>query len=113
MGTSHSVYVANNSGQDIYVMASLNPDWAIVDIGLLAYGVEEIKGVDMAAELPETLATLRDLYDFLNIARKLLIGMAATGSRPGEAALALINAFKRTAIKISNGDCKDVEKIVS
>jgi len=56
MGTSQSVYMANGSGQDIYVMASLNPDWAIVDvivdIGLLLVGVAEIKGVIMAAELP-------------------------------------------------------------
>jgi hypothetical protein len=27
----HSVYMENANGQDIYVMASLNPEWAIVD----------------------------------------------------------------------------------
>ncbi|KAI0884571.1 uncharacterized protein GGS22DRAFT_144192 [Annulohypoxylon maeteangense] len=114
MGISHSVYMANGSGQDIYVMASLNPEWAIVDfivdIGLLYVGVEEIKGVVMAAELPETLATFRDLYEFLNIARKLIMGMIAAGTRPGEAAMALLDAFKKTSIRIPYDEYKDVER---
>lgn len=113
MGLSHSVYLANDSGQDIYVMASLNPDWAIadfiVDIGLLAYGVSEIRAVVAAAELPAELKTLRDLYEFVKISGTLLGGMVATGSRPGEAALAVLDAFKKTAVCIPAGEYKDVE----
>ncbi|KAK4233256.1 hypothetical protein C8A03DRAFT_39049 [Achaetomium macrosporum] len=114
MGLSHSVYMANDSSRDIHVMASLNPDWALVDfavdIGLLMIGVEELKGAAMAAELPETLATLRDLYEFLKIAGELAGGMAGAGSRPAEAAMALIDAFKKTAVCILAGEYRDVER---
>ncbi|KAI0314869.1 hypothetical protein OF83DRAFT_406031 [Amylostereum chailletii] len=113
MGVSHSVYMANAAGQEIYVMASLNPDWAIVDfvtdIGLLFVAVGEIKAVATAAELPETLVTLRDLYEFLKIAAKLLSASISAGTRPGEAALALLDAFKKTSIPIANGDHKNVK----
>jgi len=113
MGTSESVHMANDSGQNIYVIASLNPDWAIVDvitdIGLFFVGVEEIKAVVGAAELPETLSTIRDLFNFLNIARKLVMGMIAAGTRPAEAGIALLNTFQKISIKISHGDFKNVK----
>ncbi|PBK78636.1 hypothetical protein ARMSODRAFT_984589 [Armillaria solidipes] len=107
-----TVHMANNSGQEIYVMVSLDPDWAIVDIvtdiGLLLVGVGEIKSVVTAAELPATLNTMRNLYEFLKITAKLLGGMASVGTRPTEAALSLINAFKKTSIPISQGEYKNI-----
>lgn len=105
--------MANNSGHEIYVMASLNPDWAIVDfitdIALLLVGVEEIKAVATAAELPAALNTFRDLYEFLKIAAKLLSGSFSVGSRSAEAALAMADAFKKVAVSIGNGDHKNVD----
>ncbi|KAL1738594.1 hypothetical protein HDZ31DRAFT_50739 [Schizophyllum fasciatum] len=113
MGASQSVYMANDSGQPIYVMASLNPDWAIVDfvtdIALLFVGVEELKAVTTAAELPEALVTIRDLYEFLKIAAKILSGTLSVGSRGPEAALALVEAFSKCSIPISYGDYKNVK----
>ena len=112
MGTSQSVYMANASDQDIYVIASLNPDWAIADfitdIGLLLVGVEELKAVTTTAELPEALVTIRDLYNFLKISAQLLSGTLSVGSRSAEAALALVEAFKKTSIPIASGDFKNV-----
>ena len=113
MGASQSVYMANGSGQNIFVMASLNPDWAIVDfitdIGLLLVGVEELKAVTMLGELPEALVTIRDLYEFLKIAAKILSGTLSVGSRGPEAALALVDAFSKTSIPIAYGDYKNVK----
>ncbi|KXX82189.1 hypothetical protein MMYC01_201715 [Madurella mycetomatis] len=113
MGVSHSVYLANDSSDDIYVIASLSPEWAFIDfvtdVGLLALGAEEIKSVVTAAELPETLATLRDLYEFIKIAAKLLGGTISVGTRPADAALALIDAFKKTSIRIPVQDHKKVD----
>ncbi|TRM67979.1 hypothetical protein BD626DRAFT_109000 [Schizophyllum amplum] len=113
MGSSQSVYMANASGQKNYVMASLNPDWAIVDfitdIGLLFVGVEELKAVTTAVELPEALVTIRDLYEFLKIAAQILSGTLSVGSRGPEAALALVEAFSKTSIPIDYGDYKNVK----
>ncbi|KAJ8523364.1 hypothetical protein ONZ45_g225 [Pleurotus djamor] len=96
MGANQSVYMANGSGQDIHVIASLNPDWAIVDfitdIGLLIAGVEELKGAAMLGELPETLNTIRDLFD-----------------RGPEAALALVEAFRKTSVPIDAWSYKDMK----
>jgi len=104
--------MANASDQDIYVIASLNPDWAIADfitdIGLLLVGVEELKAVTTTAELPEALVTIRDLYNFLKISAQLLSGTLSVGSRSAEAALALVEAFKKTSIPIASGDFKNV-----
>ncbi|KAI0777194.1 hypothetical protein BD413DRAFT_467025 [Trametes elegans] len=113
MGVSQSVYMANASGQKIYTIAALNPDWAIADfitdIGLLAVGVGELKAVATAAELPEALVTFRDLYRFLKIAVQILGGTLSVGTRGPEAALALVDAFKKTSIPIEHGDYKNVK----
>ncbi|KAI0384777.1 hypothetical protein F5Y04DRAFT_293084 [Hypomontagnella monticulosa] len=114
MATSHTVHIANNSGQDIYVMAALSKEWAVVDfitdIGLMFVGIEEIKAVTMTAELPETLKTFRDLYEFLKIFTKLQLGMVGTATRPAEAVLAAIDAFKKISIRICTDECKAVER---
>ncbi|KAG7091784.1 hypothetical protein E1B28_008189 [Marasmius oreades] len=113
-GSSHSVYMANATNQDIHVMVSLNPDWAIADfitdIGLFFIAVGEIKQLVTAVELPKTIATLRDLYQFLKITYMALGGTAAAGSRPAEAVLALHNAIKKNSIPIPAGQYKLVNE---
>lgn len=114
MGTSQSVYMANDSSQDIYVAVALNLKWAIVDffvdISLMLVAVGELKRVTMLAELPETLKTFYDLYKFLKIAITIMSGTVSAGTRPGEAALALVNAFKKNSVRIPSGDYKKVEE---
>ncbi|OCB87781.1 hypothetical protein A7U60_g5104 [Sanghuangporus baumii] len=114
IGVDNNVYMANDSGQDIYVMATLNPDWAIADfvfdIALLFTGIEEIKAAATAAELPATIATVRDLYEFLKIGAEILSGTVSVGTRPTEAALSLVEAFKKTSIPIAPATYKNVKE---
>ena len=112
MGANESVYMANSSGQDIFVIAAPNPDWAIVDfltdVGLMFVGIGEIKSVVTAARLPEALKTIKDIYEFVKIAGKLLSGTISAGTRGPEAALALIEAVKKNSIPIKAGEYKKV-----
>lgn len=112
MGLSHSVYFANDSDQDVYVIASLNPDWALIDFlvdaALLAVAVTELKAATTVLELPKELATMKDLYNFAKIASFLVLGTISTGTRTAEAALAVIEAFKKTGKVIPKQDYKDV-----
>ncbi|KAK6509234.1 hypothetical protein TWF481_003992 [Arthrobotrys musiformis] len=112
MGTTHSVYMANDSRQDIYLMVSLNPDWAIVDVIadviLLFNGVEEIKAACTTLDLPAALKTLKDLYDFLKIASMVVGGMFATGSRQADALLSFIEAFKKTSHKLEYNESVEI-----
>lgn len=113
MGVNQSVWVANDSGQDIYVIAAANPDWVIADVAtdaaLILVGLTELKATLTLAELPATIASFRDLYQFIKITGTLLSGSFSVGSRPAEAALAVIEAVKKHSIPISAGDAKDVK----
>jgi len=96
MGANQSVYVANASGQDIYVIATHNVDWALVDIvfdfTLLAVGVSAWKAP----------STLLELYNILTISAEV----AATG---GAVYDSLIDAFKENSIKIPDKTHKNVK----
>ncbi|TFY83630.1 hypothetical protein EWM64_g387 [Hericium alpestre] len=109
MGNNESVFLANASGQDVYVMAGLYPDWPVAeflnDISRLYVGVEELKGATVEVlQLPEALITVRDLYEFLQVASKLLSGRIEIGSRSEEAAAILRDAFKENSILIFAGN---------
>lgn len=105
--------MANDSGQDIYIIAAPNPDWAIADIvtdvALIFVGLTELKAVFTAAELPATIASLRDLYEFVKITGTLLSGSFSVGTRPTEAALKVIEAVKKNSIPIAAGDHKNIK----
>jgi hypothetical protein len=113
MGASHSIYMANESGRDIYVMVALNPDWAMVDyvtdLDLMAFGVTWMKALGLG-ELPEAIRTLSDAFTFLQTAGRLLSGTISAGPGGREAAMKMIDAFKQTAVRIPDGDYRQVEK---
>jgi hypothetical protein len=87
-------------------MAALDPDWAIVDfmvdVSLLLVAVGELKAAVTTMELPEALVTLRDLYEFLKVAASISLSTASASTRPADAALALLNAFKATGKTIAD-----------
>ena len=68
MGASHSVYIANDCAQDIYVLASLSPEWAVfdfmIDAALIFVGFTELKAAIAIEELPTTISS-RDVYQNL------------------------------------------------
>jgi hypothetical protein len=116
-GTSHTVYMANASGQEIYVMAALSADWAIIDfiaaaaLPLLLGGVEDIiaVAVEEGVELPSALTTLGDLFGYLKAAVQILSKTGSIDSHVSDAAQSLVDAFKNTSIPIAFNDYKDVE----
>ncbi|KAF8969204.1 hypothetical protein BDZ97DRAFT_1796565 [Flammula alnicola] len=98
MGSSESVYMANDSGQDIYVMAALNPDWAIATSSLtLPY-------------LPEEIHSLLDLYQYIKAATDVVKNSGDVGSDAYSAAMALIDGFRQNSVPITYQDYKDVQK---
>jgi hypothetical protein len=108
-GSSHNLYVADNSGQDIYVMAALSPEWELIDlitdVAQLVLAVGALR-VAAAVDLPATLSTFSDLFKFLQVAGRL-VGEAG---RTGSAAQKVVSVFKQVAIKIPSGDYKDVDR---
>jgi hypothetical protein len=115
-GVSHNVYMANASGQENYVMAAINADWALADfiveaaMPILLAGVSEIAAVAEAAEIPAGLATLSDLFGYLKVAVQFISKTSSTSRHTVDAALALVNAFKNTSIPIAFEDYKNVER---
>lgn len=116
MGHSHSVYMADASGQDIYVMAALTREWAILDFvadaALLVAGVEGIveAAVADAAGLPGAIKSFSDLFDYLKVAVQIISSADRAESGASSAAQALVNAYQNTSIPIANNDYKDVQK---
>jgi hypothetical protein len=108
---TQNIYVANDSGQDIYVMATLNPDWAladfIVDIGLLVVSLGRIQAA-FAAAAGLTINTPRDLFAAIQLAGQIIRGAASVGSHTVDAAQSLVDAFKNTSTLIVYKDYKDV-----
>ncbi|KAG7093085.1 hypothetical protein E1B28_009373 [Marasmius oreades] len=111
LGSSNSVYMANSTEEDIYVMVSLNPDWIIADlitdIDLFLTAIGEIAQLVTGVVLPTTIATLRDLHQFLKISYTAL-GEETVAST--EAALAIHNAIKKNSIVIPAGQYKQVNE---
>jgi len=111
---NQSVHLTNTSGQDIYVLAAPNPDWPIVkasaDATLLFAAVEEIATVTTAAELPEALITISDLFQFLKIAAQLLAASVSEGKSPDVAVVAMMEAFKASSLRIRYGDAVNASR---
>ena len=114
MGANTSVHMANSSGQDIFVIAATNPDWAIVDFltnaGLMLVGVGKIKAVVAASNLPKTFKTIKDIYEYAKIAGRLLSGSISAVTGGSEAALAFIDAVKKNSIPIKAGEFQKVNE---
>lgn len=115
--TSPSVCFANDSDQDVYVIASLNSEWPMMDflvdpawLNVAATELQAAVATDEleSIELPKALSTIEDLYNFTKIAGLLVHGTMRTGYWTAEAALSLIKAFKETGKKISKKNCTDV-----
>jgi hypothetical protein len=107
---SQHIYVANQTQQDIYVLAAKSSGWAIADfltdIALFAVGIGEIKAGLSVAELPATINTMRDLITVMKTIGALLSGTVAVGSRSAEAIKEVVEAFKKNSLKISPGEYK-------
>ncbi|KAG7093105.1 hypothetical protein E1B28_009391 [Marasmius oreades] len=113
--SNNSVCMANSTDEDIYVMVSLNADWAITDfitdIGLFLIAVGEIRQLVVDVELPKMIVTLRDLHRFLKISYTALAETAAAGSRKAaDAASALHYAIKKNSIVIPAGQYKQINE---
>ncbi|KAK4223982.1 hypothetical protein QBC38DRAFT_34287 [Podospora fimiseda] len=116
MGASHSIHIANASSKDIYVMASLNPDWAVVD-SIADIGVKFLLGAAAgnlatatatalipgpSSTPPKQIKSLKDIFSCLEAARQLL------SHKRAEAGVAMVDSFKRSAIHIPRGEFKNV-----
>ncbi|KAK4160092.1 hypothetical protein QBC43DRAFT_246079 [Cladorrhinum sp. PSN259] len=119
MGANHSIHIANDSGQDIYVMASLNPDWAVVDsiadmgvkllLGAAAGNLHAATTIATATKLPKNIRSLRDIFSCLEAARQLLSKTrGAVGNNKNSAGIAMVDSFKRGAIHIPAGQFRNV-----
>lgn len=106
--------VDNQLDQSIHVFPYERPGWVVadvlLDIGLFAVGVGEIKSVVTTAQLPADISTAADLLKFLNIARQLAMGLIGSSSRSAEAATSIIKAFMDNTIVVSPGQKKDIRE---
>jgi len=108
---SQNIYIANGNVQDIYVMATLDPDWALADfitnIVLLVVSFGRIQSV-FASAAGLSLKTPRDLFVVLELAAKFFAGAASADIRAAEAAQSFVDSFKNTSILIKSADHKNV-----
>lgn len=113
MGSSQSVHMANASKKKIWVFIGLDPMWALADVlvdaALIFTAYTELKAVLTVAELPETLATLADLFELLKIVVKLIQASYTLSTRPAEAVLSLVDAFKKISIGINSGEAPNIK----
>lgn len=115
-GASQNVYMADDSGQAIFVMAALSEEWAIVDFitdatllvtgatGFAAATVEEV------ADLPAVVNTFGDLYQYIKAAVQLISRTDSVDSRARSAAQVLVDAYTNTSIQIASNDYKNVQE---
>lgn len=112
MGNSQSIYLANGSGQGVNIIVGLQRDWAIVDfvadIAQFCDGAGELKLLAEGADLPETLETFEDLYQYLNHASRLLSGINKVTTEPDKAAKDFIDGFLKTSLQIPAGEYKEI-----
>lgn len=112
MGSANSVYMANASGKKIWVLIALKPEWMIVDVfvdvAALFVAAGELKLVVQAGELPEELVTIADLIKFMQVAIKLLWASIGAATRPADAVLSMIDAFKSASSSIEAGSAPDI-----
>lgn len=109
---SQHIYVANHNQQDAYILTAKSTGWQIgdflTDIALFAVGIGEIKAALTVADIPATINTTSDLIKVMKVAATLLSGTAAVGSRSAEAAKEVVDAFKKSSIKIPPQEYRDV-----
>ncbi|EIN05133.1 hypothetical protein PUNSTDRAFT_107416 [Punctularia strigosozonata HHB-11173 SS5] len=112
MGSANSVYMANASEKKIWVLIALKPEWMLVDvfvdIALLVVAAGELKAIVHAGELPEELVTIGDLLKFMWVAVKLLWASIGAATRPADAVLSMLDAFKSVSSPIEYGDAPDI-----
>ncbi|KAF8319818.1 uncharacterized protein EI90DRAFT_3282342 [Cantharellus anzutake] len=112
MGNAGSVYMANASGQDIQVIASLSPEWVIIDLlfdaALLVAAFTGLSDIIGAAELPEAIETVADLFQLIKIAGGLLKDTVEIGLHIVEAAQTVIDAVIQNTVTISDGSYQDM-----
>lgn len=98
----------NASEKKIWVFIGLDPMWALADVlvdaALIFTAFTELKAVITVAELPEALVTLADLFELLKIVVKLIQASYTLSTRPAEAVLSLVDAFKKISIGIDTGE---------
>jgi hypothetical protein len=107
-----NIYVADGSGQDIYVMAGLTPEWAlvdfIVDIALVVDPFDELAAVaEIAVSLPTALKTFGDIFKVLQSVGKVL-EKGDSSQDAVDKANKFVDAFKQTSTHIANNDYTDV-----
>ncbi|AEO61222.1 hypothetical protein MYCTH_2311172 [Thermothelomyces thermophilus ATCC 42464] len=113
--TSHQVHVANNSGEDIYVLASPNLHWAIVDIAvdtaLIAVGVGELGVALQGIKAGGRLKSIAQLALCLKNWGALATATGVLGSRKATEIAEILRAARkaneeinRASIRIPHGN---------
>lgn len=117
---SQNIYVANDMGQDAYVMAGLTEEWQIID-GVVGAAELIAACADVAAlpeavaefgtEMPAEISTFGELAKFLkaaakfaNTARKATIGFESKVSN-------LVRTFQQNSVHIPAGQFQNVSDI--
>lgn len=116
MGTSHSVYMANSSGQNISILVGLNPKWALLDffldITLVTIGANDIRALALSAadlgnyKVPGKLETLQDLFDYSLAAGYLIVTGSSRPTVQLATAQRFVDSVKKTAVSISRSEYK-------
>ncbi|KAJ3561072.1 hypothetical protein NP233_g10421 [Leucocoprinus birnbaumii] len=113
MGANQSVHMANSCGQVIHVAIAMRPEVALTDIyvdcALFAFAIGELKSLaSTAADLPAEITTFGDLFKSLLFCVRTIKAWGSAAGRPPDAVYTLIEAFKKTSIRIPYGQAPDI-----
>jgi hypothetical protein len=116
MGTH--VYIANGLNQDVYVIPSQKPEWMLADLGfnvaLLMMGLIELKSAIGLADLPQTVRTVDNLWQFATVLIDLGIKRVyPLANRVKVIADQMMDQFRAVSLKVPAGQCVDVLNLSS
>lgn len=80
----------------------------VVDATLLSAEVKELTVVAAIEELPGAVKSLKDLFNVVKIAWIVVSAPMAISTRPVDTARSILDAVKKTSVKISSAQYKDV-----
>jgi len=112
LATSSHIYLANSSGNNIYVFVSPSTGWAVADfvgdVALMFVGIGEIKIATTVANFPRYINTMADVYNFFKAFALLASGTGVVTTRSFDAAKQVAQQIKEKMDKIAIGGYQDV-----
>ncbi|MGV3596892.1 MAG: hypothetical protein ACO1PI_03435 [Bacteroidota bacterium] len=117
---NNKVHISNSTSKDIWVYVTPNKDWITGDFAYDVAGTIYSGGFNLAkvwSSMPSTIKSLKDFYDLttfvtkvysISLGKALAIGGIINANEAAKDYNATIELIRKSAIKISPGDSKEV-----